>query len=77
MEKLTKYAAIPAAVLLPAVSFAQTATATADPASVFSTTVATITANVGTFGLALVGVAAVGVAFMVAIKFVKRISGAA
>ena len=76
MEKLAKFSAIPAAVLLPAVSFAQTAP-TSDPASVFSTTAASILANVGTFGLALVGIAAAGVAFMVAIKFVKRISGAA
>lgn len=72
MDKIIAFFAGFLALMLPGMAFAAT-----DPAAVFSTAVATITANVGTFGLALVGVAAVGVAFMVAIKFVKRISGAA
>lgn len=34
-------------------------------------------ANVATMGAALVGVAAAGVVFMIAIKYVKKIRGAA
>ena len=43
----------------------------------FDTAVTTITANVTSMGGALVGVAAVGLVFMIAIKYVKKIRGAA
>jgi hypothetical protein len=43
----------------------------------FDTALATVTANVTSYAGALVGLAAVGVAFMVAIKYVKKIRGAA
>lgn len=46
-------------------------------ATAFSTALATVTADVGTYGAALVGLAAVGVAFMVGIKYIKKIRGAA
>lgn len=53
----------------PLASFAQ-----ADP---FATAVADVTTKIGTYGAALVGLAAVGVVFMIAIKYVKKIRGAA
>lgn len=43
----------------------------------FTTAVTTITADVTSYATALVGVAAVGVGFMVAVKYVKKIRGAA
>lgn len=43
----------------------------------FTQAVTQATADIGTYGAALVGVAAVGVVFMVAIKYVKKIRGAA
>lgn len=45
--------------------------------SAFTQAVTQATADIGTYGAALVGVAAVGVVFMVAIKYVKKIRGAA
>lgn len=54
---------------LPALSFAQ-----ADP---FTTAMTDATTKVGTYAAALVGLAAVGVGFAIAIKYVKRIRGAA
>lgn len=43
----------------------------------FADAVTDVTTKIGTYGAALVGVAAVGVAFMVGIKYVKKIRGAA
>lgn len=46
-------------------------------ASAFTQAVTQASADIATYGAALVGVAAVGVVFMVAIKYVKKIRGAA
>ena len=54
-----------------ALTFAQSTTAA------FGTAVTSVSANVVTFGGALIGVAAVGVGFMVGMKYVKKIRGAA
>lgn len=43
----------------------------------FTQAVQQASADIATYGAALVGVAAVGVVFMVAIKYVKKIRGAA
>lgn len=43
----------------------------------FDTAISTITDKVELYGAALVGVSAVGVVFMVAMKYVKKIRGAA
>ena len=59
------------AMLAPA-AFAQS-TAT----SAFTAAITAATTDIGTFGVALVGLAAVGVAFMIGIKYVKKIRGAA
>lgn len=53
-----------------AIGFGTMASAMADP---FADAVTAISANVATYGAALVGVAAVGVVFSVAMKYVKRI----
>ena len=53
----------------PVLSFAQT-----DP---FTDAVTDVTAKVNSYGPALIGLAAVGVAFMVGIKYIKKIRGAA
>ena len=49
----------------------------ADANAAFTAAITTVTADIGTYGAALVGVAAVGVAFMVGIKYIKKIRGAA
>lgn len=59
-------AAVSAAALVPAVSFAQQA----DP---FDTALSTVTTKVTGYAGALVGLAAIAVVFMVAIKYVKKI----
>ncbi len=51
--------------LVPALSMAQT-----DP---FDSAVTAATTKIGVYGAALVGLAAVGVAFMIGMKYVKRI----
>lgn len=56
--------------LAPALAFAQSA----DP---FDAAVADVKTKVALYAASLVGVAAVGVAFMVAVKYVKKIRGAA
>ena len=56
--------------LAPALAFAQTS----DP---FDAAVADVKTKVALYAASLVGVAAVGVAFMVAVKYVKKIRGAA
>lgn len=45
--------------------------------SAFTAAITSATTDIGTYGAALVGVAAVGVVFMIAIKYVKKIRGAA
>lgn len=59
-----------AAILGASASFAQTADA-------FSSAVTDITGKVTTYGGALIGLAAVGVVFMVGVKYVKKLRGAA
>lgn len=56
-----------------AVTFAQAAPTTA----AFTSAVTSVSADIATFGGALIGVAAVGVGFMVGMKYVKKIRGAA
>lgn len=54
-----------------------TAAAAARADDAFTTAMTTITANVTSYATALVGLSAVGVGFMVAVKYVKKIRGAA
>ena len=54
---------------------ATTAHAAADAA--FTSAVTSVSADIAIYGAALVGVAAVGITFMIAIKYVKKIRGAA
>jgi hypothetical protein len=65
----TRAVVVSSLLALPVMAFAQ-----ADP---FTTAVTDATTKVGTYGAALVGLAAVGVVFGIAIKYVKRIRGAA
>lgn len=66
----TKIAAVAAVLLAPMAAFAQ-----ADAA--FTATITSVSADIATYGGALVGVAAVGVAFAIGMKYVKKIRGAA
>lgn len=66
-----KLSALGLGLLVSAGAMAQEA---ADP---FTTAVTEVTAKIGTYGAALVGLAAAGVVFMIAIKYVKKIRGAA
>jgi hypothetical protein len=43
----------------------------------FTAAITSVTTDVGTYGAALIGVAAVGVGFMVGMKYIKKIRGAA
>lgn len=54
----------------PVLAFAQAS----DP---FATAVSDLTTKITTWGAALAGLAAVGVGFMVAVKYIKKIRGAA
>ena len=65
--------AVAAAAALPVAAMASAPSAT----EAFTTAIGTATTNVGTFAAALVGLSAVGVAFMIAVKYVKKIRGAA
>lgn len=56
-----------------ALTFAQAAPTT----QAFTNAVSSVSADVATFGGALIGVAAIGVGFMVGMKYVKKIRGAA
>lgn len=56
-----------------AVAFAQATPTT----SAFTSAVTSVSGDIATFGGALIGVAAVGVGFMVGMKYVKKIRGAA
>ena len=46
-------------------------------AEAFTTAVTSVSGDVATYGAALVGVAAIGVGFMVGMKYIKKIRGAA
>lgn len=70
-NKFARLSAIASALVLAA----GTASAAADAA--FTSAVTTVTADVATYGGALVGVAAVGVGFMIAMKYIKKIRSAA
>jgi NhaP-type Na+/H+ and K+/H+ antiporter len=61
---------------VPAILLASVGSAMADTAA-FTGAVTSVTADIATYGGALVGVAAVGVGFMVGMKYVKKIRGAA
>lgn len=54
-----------------------TGNAHAQAATAFTTAIATVSTDVATYGAALVGVAAIGVGFMVGMKYIKKIRGAA
>lgn len=69
--KNPRAAILAGSVALSNAAFAQVA---ADP---FTTAMTTATTKVGEYAAALVGLAAVGVVFMIAIKYVKKIRGAA
>lgn len=71
MNQIKRASLVALATVAPVAAFAQT---TADP---FNDALTEITANVTTYGGALVGLAAVGVVFMIAIKYVKKLRGAA
>jgi hypothetical protein len=43
----------------------------------FTSSITTVSADIATYGGALIGVAAVGVGFMVGMKYIKKIRGAA
>lgn len=51
--------------------------AAGDATTAFSTAITSVSADVATYGGALVGVAAIGVGFMVGMKYIKKIRGAA
>jgi len=70
-SKLARLSALGTGLLVSASVFAQEAT---DP---FSTAVTEVTGKISTYGAALVGLSAAGVVFMIAIKYVKKIRGAA
>lgn len=63
--------ALVAATAVPAVAFAQEA------GDAFADAVTDATAKIGQYGAALIGLAAVGVVFMIGVKYVKKIRGAA
>lgn len=70
-NRFAQVSGVALAAALPVISFAQTVT---DP---FDAAVTDVTSKVQSYGAALVGLAAVGVVFMIAIKYVKKIRGAA
>lgn len=74
--KLTKNIIAGASLLVAGVTsaFAQAAGSTT---AAFTSSVTAVSADIATFGGALIGVAAVGVGFMVGMKYVKKIRGAA
>lgn len=70
LSRSYRNACIGAVALLPLAVFAT-------PADPFDAAMTTATDKVGDYASALVGLAAVGVVFMIAIKYVKKIRGAA
>lgn len=71
MNQIKRASLVALATVAPVAAFAQAAS---DP---FQDALTEITANVNTYGGALVGLAAVGVVFMIAIKYVKKLRSAA
>lgn len=69
-KSLVALAAGSVAAVVPLAAFAQAQAA-------FTSSITAVTADIATYGGALVGVAAVGVAFMVGIKYIKKIRGVA
>lgn len=67
--KVAAVSAVIVASVAPAMAQAETAA--------FTAAVTSVTTDIATYGAALVGVAAVGVGFMVGMKYVKKIRGAA
>ena len=49
----------------------------AQVSAAFTNSVTAVTADIATYGAALIGVAAVGIGFAIGIKYVKKIRGAA
>lgn len=72
-QKFAHLSIIAAGLLASTASFAQSTGGSA----AFTSAVTGVTADIATYGAALVGVAAIGVAFMVGMKYVKKIRGAA
>jgi hypothetical protein len=70
--KIARAIALASTAMLSAAVFAQSTGQAA-----FTEAVSDVTADIGVYGAALVGVAAVGVVFMVGMKYVKKIRGAA
>lgn len=69
-------------VLAPLVAAASVFAVTAANAQAAATTaftgaITTVSADIATYGAALIGVAVIGVGFMVGMKYVKKIRGAA
>lgn len=60
-----------------ALSLGAISNAHAQAATAFTAAITQATTDVGTYGAALVGVAAVGVGFMIGVKYIKKIRGAA
>lgn len=73
LQTIRKIALPVALVTGPVAAFAQSS----GGSSAFNAAVQSASADIATYGAALVGVAAVGVVFMIAIKYVKKIRGAA
>lgn len=71
MKTLAVYGSAVAAVVASSVANAQAATAA------FTSAVTSVSADIATYGAALVGIAVIGVGFMVGMKYVKKIRGAA
>lgn len=70
-RQLLKRSAVVLVPLLPVAAMAQ------DASAAFNSAISEVGGNVASYGGALVGVAAIGVAFMVGIKYIKKIRGAA
>lgn len=68
---------VPVALLGVGAAHAQTTGGGSGGSAAFTQAVTQASADIASYGAALVGVAAVGVVFMVAIKYVKKIRGAA
>lgn len=72
-NKATRIGAAAGAMLAAPVAFAEAT----GPDAAFASKITEVTTSIGTYGLALVGVAAVGVGFMIGVKYIKKIRGAA
>lgn len=65
------------ALVAPVLLLASMGSAHAAASVAFTGAVTEVTADIATYGAALIGVAAVGVGFMVGMKYIKKIRGAA